>query len=209
MIAQARGSAVDATDGTAWANTGFTVDGDFGDLDATYGTWTRNVALDTAYIDIGGFDFSSIPAGATIISATVSLRHYISSLTRITEVTITPYVDGVAVDDPHVCTRATSARTDSTTFTLTRAQLVDDTFCIRVFAQRADLVNQSVFYVDFVDIEVEATEGQAGTHYWTGDHYAPVEQLWAKAPGGWVQPASVLQKTDTGWREIMKVSAVS
>lgn len=163
-VIQARGSAVDATYHSAegsggWADATNCIDGTYGTDDATYGRWTTTAALATGYIEVGGFDFSSIPSGATINSTTVKLRHYETNTTRVAAVTFQPVVDGSGVGSAYDCTRATSARSDSTTFTMTLEQLQDASMCVRVNGTRYDGASSSSLYIDYVDIEVEYTAG--------------------------------------------------
>lgn len=159
-ILNQRGTAVDATNGTTWASTNLCIDGTYGTNDATYGTWTNASRSATAYINIGGFDFSSIPAGATINSVTVLIRHYESNTTYINAVTFQPYDGTTAIGSAFAATRATAARSDSTTFSPTLAQLQSAAFCVRVNATRSNQTTSTIFRLDYVDISVDYTAVQ-------------------------------------------------
>ena len=40
------------------------------------------------------------------------------------------------------------------------------------------------------------------TYVWTGAEYVSANQIWVKSVGEWIQPISVWNKTDDGWRKV-------
>jgi hypothetical protein len=188
-VINARASAVDATNGATWASTASAIDGTYGTVSATYATWTSSVSDATGYIELGGFDFSSIPSGSTINTFTVNLRHLVNNTTRISNVTFQPF-DGSAIGSAFVVTRSTTAATATTTFTVTEAQLKSAAFTIRVGVTHNTSTQSGILSVDYVDVSVDYT-APATT---TVKARNATNTAWVTATNVWVRNA-----TNTAW----------
>lgn len=168
-LKQVRGSAVDATTSAkwTWSTTSNAVDGTYGTNNATYATATSNNRNATDYIEIGGFDgagkFGDIPAGATINSVTIKVRHYESNTGLFDYVNVQPFESSTPIGTAQAATLVTTATTYSTTaFTPTLAQLQSTSFTIRVEIDRPNITTSCTFYLDYVDIEVDYTPAALG-----------------------------------------------
>jgi PKD repeat protein len=87
----------------------------------------------------------------------VTLRHLESNTTRLANVQFQPWDGTTAIGSIFTCTRATSARSDTTTFTPTLAQLKSATFKIRTTATRFNGTQAGTFSIDYVDVVVDYT----------------------------------------------------
>jgi len=154
----ARASVVAGTTNTTWGTTANAVDGAFGANNATYSVWTNTTANAVGTIELGfGSQFASIPAGSVINSITVTLRHLESNTTRLANVQFQPWDGTTAIGSLFTATRATSARSDTTTFNPTLAQLKSATFKVRVTATRFNGTQAGTFSIDYVDVVVNYT----------------------------------------------------
>lgn len=172
-----RGTSVIATTGTTWASTSNCVDGTYGSNDATYGTWTSSSRNVDADIEIGGFDFSSIPANSTINSVTVYLRHYESATNLFDVLDILCYDGATQIGSTTAVTLSSSATTFSTTFSPTLAQLQSANFKFMVDESRPNTATEGVFYLDYIDVLVDYTAPviTGKVKVWTGSMWAPVK----------------------------------
>lgn len=154
----ARASVVGTTTNTTWNTTANAVDGAFGVNNATYCNWTNTTANAVGTIELSfGSQFSSIPAGAVINSVSVTLRHYESNTTRLANVQFQLWDGATAIGSIFTATRATSARSDTTTFVPTLTQVKSGTFKVRVTATRFNGTQAGIFYLDYVDVVVDYT----------------------------------------------------
>lgn len=154
----ARASVVAATTNTTWSTTANAVDGAFGVNNATYSVWTNTTANAVGTIELGfGSQFAAIPAGSIINSVEVTLRHLESQTTRLANVQFQPWDGATAIGSIFTATRATSARSDTTTFNPTLAQLQSATFKVRVTATRFNGTQAGTFSIDYVDVVVDYT----------------------------------------------------
>jgi hypothetical protein len=147
-----RGSGTPATTGTTWTTVTNAVDGTPPANPATYAVFTNAVAAGTGTIDVSNYDFSTVPAGATIISVNVSVRHVCGSpLSRWTSVQFQPFDGATAIGTIQTGTLSTTARNDAANFPVTLAQLKSATFKVRVTAIHNGTTS-STFSVDHADV---------------------------------------------------------
>jgi len=149
-----RGTGTPVTNGATWATATSAVDGTPPANPATYATWTSAVSAAVGYIEVSGYDFSSIPAGATITSVTVKLRHLENNTGRFTTVVWQVYDGATTIGAAQTCTMATSARDDAAVRTPTLAQLQSATFKVRATATGAASTQSRIFSVDHIDVTV-------------------------------------------------------
>jgi PKD repeat protein len=154
-----RANTVGTTNGTTWAATANAVDGTFGTNNATYATWTNAVSGATGYIELGfGTLISSvIPANAVIDSITVTLRQLVNNTSRITAVNFQVYDGATQIGANTTCVLATAARSDSGTYTPTRAQVVSSTFKVRVNGTHGANTQSGILSIDYVDVAINYT----------------------------------------------------
>ena len=171
-----RGSGTPATSGTTWTTTTNAVDGAAGTNPATYAVWTSTTSGATAYIEISGYSFASIPADATLNSISVSARHFENNITRIPTVAFQVYDGATTIGASQTCTVATTARNDTATRNPTIAQLKSATFKVRITATRAAVTQSATFNVDYIDV--------------TADYTSPVKQGSATTAHAWVPSAT-------------------
>jgi hypothetical protein len=191
MVALAkRGSGTPVTSGTTWTAVTSAVDGTPPANPATYAVWTSSASGATAFIEVSGYDFSAIEDTATLNSVTISLRHFENNTTRIATVTLQAYLGATPVGTALTCTRATAARSDSTTVAVTLAQLKGGTFKVRATATRAAVTQSATFNVDQIDVTADYTPLVVGGNvkHWTGSAWVdkPVKHwtgsAWAAKP---------------------------
>ena len=143
-----RASVFSAVSGS-WDSTANAVDAGSG----TFASWGTGWS-DAAAANLETFDFSSIPAGATINSITCKVKHYYSGF--VTSVAIQPYVGATAKDSSHDLTLSRSS-TNSQTVTLsglTLADLKDSGFKIRF---ETGTSSNGAEYLDYIDVTVDYT----------------------------------------------------
>lgn len=150
-----RGSGTPVTSNTTWTNTANAVDGAPGSNPATYTVWTNTTANAVGYIEVSGYDFSSLAVDDTLNSVTVSVRSLVSNASRISALTVQPYVGATPIGTPFTCTRTTSASTDTTTFPVTKAQLQNAAFKVRVTATRFNGTQAGTFSLDYIDVTAD------------------------------------------------------
>lgn len=185
----ARASAVIGTSNTTWNTTANAIDGAFGVNNATYCNWTNTTANADGYIELGfGSQMAAIPSDATVTSIEVRVRHYESNSSRIDVVSFQPFDGVTAIGSAFVATRATSARTDTATFAVTKAQVQSPSFKIRVNASRFNGTQAGIFYLDYVDVVVTYTRPEVvsawnGTdwvlpEFWNGTSWRTDAEVW-------------------------------
>jgi hypothetical protein len=152
-----RGAGTPVSSGTTWAALTSAVDGTPPANPATYATWTNAVSSAVGYIEVSGYDFSSIPAGSTITSVTVTLRHLENNTGRFTSVVWQVYDGATTIGAAQTCTLATGARDDAAVRTPTLAQLQSATFKVRATATGAANTQSRIFSVDHIDVTVVYT----------------------------------------------------
>ena len=159
-----RGSGTPATTSSSgtWATVTNAVDGTPPANPATYAVWTSTGSSASGSITPAGYDFSSIPAGATINSVTVTLRHFENNITRIPTVRVTPQsgLGGYNLQTLFTCTVATAARDDTQVYTtgliMDLAELQGG--CkFNAAATRAAVTQSATFNVDHIDVTVDYT----------------------------------------------------
>jgi hypothetical protein len=149
-----RGSGTPATTGTSWGTVTSAVDGTPPANPATYAIFTNAVSSGVGTIEVSGYDFSAIPAGATIISAQASIRHLCSVVAGWTSGVIQAFDGATAIGSTLTVTLATSARNDVLSFTPTVAQLQSATFKIRATLTHAANTTSRTFSIDHIDVTV-------------------------------------------------------
>jgi len=149
-----RANTVLATTGS-WATTANAVDGAYGVVSATYGSWTSLTANEVATIDLGfGTQLSSaLPENALMVTATMTLRQSVSSAVRFVDVRFQPYIGStpVPVNPPFVAAISATQVSGGTTWSMTAAEARSADFRVRVSATRYNGTSTGTFYVDYVD----------------------------------------------------------
>lgn len=168
----------------------------------TYATLTSSrAATTTYYVYIRGFNFSSIPADATINSFTIHIKGYESRMN--TGATYAPaLVNGTSLIANTTASTAfnTSTRTITVpTGALTWTNIVNygNNFGVRVIVKRSNANNQGYLYIYGVEIEVDYTEPVASL---------PVR---IKQNGTWLTPSKLLVKDGGSWKEARGIKAKS
>jgi len=118
---------------------------------------TRNSTVNS---DFGGFHFdTSVPSGATINSVTVAVNWYVSTTASTATLGFQPYVSGVAQGTEFTNAAEPLTETiESSVYTgLTRAQLLDGTFAVRVRATEGAVTTPFTAYLDYVKVTVDYT----------------------------------------------------
>lgn len=143
-----------AVDGTGWTNptNGYTDN-------TVYATAApaKNGTIATRY---GGFGFDVIPSGATINSVTLEVQWKVSTTGSIATLGAWAYVSGAAYSTELVDSAEPTADTIRTKAYagLTRDQLVDGTFQIRVRASRGNTNTAFTGSLDYVKVTVDYTD---------------------------------------------------
>lgn len=158
-----RGKTGVVTSGTTWAATANLTDGTPPANPATYATWTSIVSAAVGYIEVSGFDFSTLPYGATITSVTMTVRHLVSSAAVIPTITYQAYLGATPIGSPTAGTATTAAHDDTVTFAITEAQLRAGTLKVRATATRAAVTTSAVWSVDHIDVTVNMTMPKIAT----------------------------------------------
>ena len=154
-----RGSAVIGTPvGTAWTVTANAVDGAVGSTPATYALWTNSTSSAVGSIEIGTYDFSTVPAGATNITIQATQRGMVNSTGRVTSISMQVYDGATLIGSATAITPVTvAANTVSAAIPLTRAQLVSSTFKVRVTVTHAANTQQLIYNLDHIDVTATYT----------------------------------------------------
>lgn len=124
---------------------------------STYATWTHSSRRDTGTWQGAGFDFSAVPAGATIDNVLVEVQHKESSTTNITPVTGQLFVNGTAVGSAVTFTESTSNRIDSWNVTSGVDQTDLSGLQVRVTATGANNTTSATESIDFARVTVTYT----------------------------------------------------
>lgn len=157
-----RGSSIPGTSGT-WGTTANAYDGTPGFTSDAFATWVSSVSGAEAWIEVGGYDFSTvIGADATLASVSVTVWHKESSTSRIASVTAQAFDGGTAIGSATTLVKSTSTRLDTFTITATLAQLRSSTFKVRVTATRAAVTQSSTFSLDSIDVQADYTAAGGG-----------------------------------------------
>lgn len=171
-----RGTGTPVTSGTTWASTTNAVDGATGTTPNTYATWTSSTSAAVGYIEVTGYDFSTILDTSTLNSVTVTLRHAENQTTRISTVTFQPYDGATPIGSAFTATKSSTVRNDSTTFTVTLAQLKSANFKVRATATRAAVTQSSIWSVDHLEVTADYSPLASGRpKIWTGS-------VWTQKP---------------------------
>lgn len=154
-----------------------------------------NASTNNRYIYVRGFNFSSIPANATVSAFTVKIKGY--------------YSNGYSAS-LYLCNGTTrqsgatgsSFSSSSATITLRNGSLTWDTikgwgdnFGIRVNCRRNQKDTQAVFYIYGAEIEVTYTAPQTDSAY-------------IKVNGSWVLASKVYKKVNGSWVEQSDLTSV-
>ena len=150
-----RGAGTPATTGTTWSTVTSAVDGTPPANPATYAVFTNAVSGGVGTIEVSGYDFSSIPAGATIVSAQASIRHVCQNTSGFTTGAVQAMDGATNIGSSANVTMATSARNDVVNFNaVTVAQLQSATFKLRLTLTHAANTTSRTFSVDHIDVTV-------------------------------------------------------
>lgn len=154
-----RGSVVDASPSSkaTWSSTASAVDGSNG----TYANLLSTDRNSTGSIDIGGFEgagkFGDVPAGATINSVTVYVRHYETG-TAWSLVNVTPFNGAAQIGTVQTITQQGTATTFTYAgWTPTLADLQAAAFFVRITLGGPNNTTTKNFYLDYVEVEVDYT----------------------------------------------------
>lgn len=155
----ARAATFGTSSGSTWSTTANAVDGAYGATNNTYATFTSLVASATGYIEVNfGTQLSStIPANATGISVSVTIRHLETNVTTMPTIRYQPYDGATAIGSVASGTANTANHANSATFTPTVAQIRSATFKVRVTCTRNASTTAGNFSLDNVDILVTYT----------------------------------------------------
>lgn len=133
-----------------WFTPANAADGAYGST-GTSAEHLANTANDVGTISVGfGSQFASIPATATGISLSVTIRTVVSNLTRMSAITFQPF-DTTAIGSPASAVISLSSRTDTAAFALTLAQAQSGSLKVVVTATRSAEGSNNSFYLDNVD----------------------------------------------------------
>lgn len=162
-----RGSGTPTTAASAgtWSNATSAVDGSPGSTPDTFATWVTNVANITATITVSGYDFSTIPSGATVNSVTVLFRHSESSTARLVAVFADVFDGATQIGTTINGTTNTATHNDSAAMSAnpTVAQLKSANFKVRLSATRGNVGTTSTWSVDHIDVTVDYTSSASVT----------------------------------------------
>jgi hypothetical protein len=150
-----RGSGTPVTSGTTWANVTNAVDGTPGSTPATYATWTSSVSNAIGYIETSGYDFSSIPAGATINSVSVTIRTLVNNAARFVSIRFQPYSGTTPLGTAGTGADTTVPSNDTAIFPVTLAQLQAANFKVRTTFNGASSTQSRVGSIDHADVTVD------------------------------------------------------
>jgi len=150
-----RGAGTPATTGTTWSTVTNAVDGTPPANPATYAVLTNAVSSGVGSIDVTGYDFSSVPAAATLVSVTATIRSLVSNASRWTSGSLQAMVNAAAVGTAKAMTINTSATNDTTVnIPVTVAQLKDATFLMRATLTHAANTQSGTWSIDHIDVTV-------------------------------------------------------
>ena len=148
----AGGSTGATSAGTGWTTLAYAE----GSTALNYATWANTTSGAVGTWTGAGFGLS-VPAGATIESVAVSVRHYETNTTRIASLTGQLFKGATALGSPATFTRATSARTDTFTYTVTAGSLVPadiSALAVKVVATRSATTSAGNELIDWATVAV-------------------------------------------------------
>ena len=129
-----------------------------GDTTGTYATWTSNASGGSASLDLSGFDFSTIPAGSTVNSVTITVRSWVNNVARVTSQAAQLMDGATVIGAAQALTNSTTTTTETAfTRTPTLAQLKSSGLKVRYTAQRAAVTQSATANVDRVSVSVTYT----------------------------------------------------
>lgn len=147
----------DAGTATVVTSTWSTTANATGAQNATFAVWAVTTSGATGQLDLSGYDFSSIPVGATITDVNVSVGEYVSNTARM----LAPQaqvMDGAttigAVETLALTTTTTNVSVFTPSVLPTRTQLLSSTFKVRFTARRAANTQAANTNLDFISVEV-------------------------------------------------------
>jgi hypothetical protein len=144
------------TSGSTWAGAANFAGTD----DGTVATFTSSVSSATGTIDPSGFDFSSIPAGATINNVTVRVNTFCNVTGRCLASQY-QVMDGAttigAVATGTLTTTTTNVDQFNPSVLPTLAQLQSATFKVRCTARKAASTQSGIISFDFIEVIVDYT----------------------------------------------------
>lgn len=148
----ARGTGA-TTVATTWSNPANVYDTNT----ATSATWVNAARSIVGSIEVTGFNFSTIPAGATVNSVTVNFIHSESSTTIIASLALEPFSNGVSADTAQAPARNTALTTTSHVFTgITLAEL-QTAFSVKATATRSNSTTSTTWTIADIEVVVDYT----------------------------------------------------
>lgn len=135
----------------------------------------------TAYFT--GFDFSTIPANATIVSVTIKARCMVSSTSYISSASVQAYKGSSAVGSASNFRTTTATTYTLSSGTWSRADLDN----LRIFFSATRGNTNSTCYMRIYGMDV--------TVVWD----APTEQMYTKVNGTWTAVSEVYKKVNGSW----------
>ena len=152
LVANSRGSS--QTSSATWTSGTNAYDGTYGTTTNTYASLSTSA---TSWITVAGYGFNtSIIDLSDVNTLSVSFRCYVTTASRWTSIVMQPYLGTTAIGTSFTAGSVpTTGTTFSTTFTnITRAQIEDPTFGIRVTYNKSGGATD-VIYFDFADVSVD------------------------------------------------------
>ena len=152
-----RGLTYLTTSGTTWTNTTNVDDGVYGQNLDTFATWSSTTSGASGYIEVGGFDCSSIPSTATITAVTLRPRHYLSAnIARMSSINATVWDNTTQIGGNLAATKQLAVATDALAMSTlpTLAQLQSANFKVRMTWTRASVTTACNGLIDVIDMSV-------------------------------------------------------
>lgn len=145
---------------TATANTGTwgTTANATGSGTGTYATWASSTSGATATLDLAGFDFSGVPAGADINSVTLVFRHYTNSVSGANTMRYQLLSGGTSVQALTVISATEVSTVTEQTIAATSLPTADQLrtgFTVRYQARKATNTTATTVYLDRVAVTVD------------------------------------------------------
>lgn len=160
-----------------WTNPELARDGAPGTNTDTYAVWSQSGSFAVGWMELGGYDFSSIPAGSVINSVTLTVRQMVNNASRIPTVSFQAFDGATAIGSVIAGTTTTTILNDSGTIPATLAQLKSAGFKTRVTFTRSSSGSLANASLDHIDVSVDYTAGAPASRAkrWDGS-------AWVDAP---------------------------
>ncbi|MGB8930703.1 MAG: fibronectin type III domain-containing protein, partial [Anaeromyxobacteraceae bacterium] len=196
---------------TTYATNSWTIPANAVSVNTTYATAApgRNASIAGRW---DGFNFSSVPAGSTINSVTVSSRYKLSVGTSVATLGVQPWSGGAVLGTQAVdASMPTADTTYVSVFTVSEAQLRSADFGVSVTASRGNSGVAVTFSLDAVWVVVDYTPPVApsapGTPTFTNVAATGLTVNWTASTTGSPTPTYTVQQSPNGTGSWTNVSA--